>query len=106
MACNGIAVKDLADAGSRAASLALLQFVPLLLGSRMHLVADLLSLRLEILLRVHRTVSWMTALQSGIHIIILSQTQGISWREVKDHQGILASNENECSLDLMECDAD
>ncbi|THC89625.1 hypothetical protein EYZ11_010936 [Aspergillus tanneri] len=77
LACNGVAVKDLSDAGSRAASLALLQFALLLGGSRLHLVADMLGVSLGMLVRIHKTAGWMAALQSGIHIAIVSACLGV-----------------------------
>lgn len=90
--CNVIAVKSLADAGSRAASLAILHLVPLLLASRLHFAADLLGIPLRILTIIHRMAGWMVILQCVTHIAIIAQTRGIQWRDDRQQKGIIVSH--------------
>jgi predicted ferric reductase len=91
LACNIVGVRELAGAGTRAGSLAVLHFTFLLAGSRLHLVADLIDIPLDIFIQMHKVAGWMATLQAGIHIFITGRTTGIKWNREGHRDGIIVS---------------
>jgi hypothetical protein len=89
--CNIVAVGSLPAASSRAANLAVVNFVLLLLGARIELVTDLLGLSRRSCLHMHGTVGVMTYLQSVVHILICTQLQKFSLHDPLQFYGFLVS---------------
>lgn len=99
--CTRVAVKSSEDAQARAGSLAVLQLSFLWIGSRLHLISDMLGTPLGVLTRMHQTAGWMAFLQTGLHIVFVSQNTQIQWRKVGHREGIIVMTTSAPSCSLL-----
>jgi hypothetical protein len=67
---NVIGASTLSEAGSRAGSIAIFNFVPLVMADRLGFMADLMDMPLRNLLHVHKSIGAMTVLQTAAHVIL------------------------------------
>jgi hypothetical protein len=87
--CNVVGIRNLSEAGNRAARLAVLHLVPLLMTTRLSLAADLLGMPLNVYTAIHRTAGWMVIAQSILHMIMIDLTTGIRLADVNHRSGLI-----------------
>lgn len=87
--CTFLATHGLSDIGKRAGNIALINFIPLILGGRLSLLSDLLGFPLPTYIRLHRTFGVMACVQSLLHTSITIHEKGWNPRRETQFYGIL-----------------
>lgn len=67
---NTIGASTLSEAGSRAGSIAIFNFVPLVMADRLGFMADVMDMPIRNLLHVHKSIGVMTILQTAAHVTL------------------------------------
>jgi len=67
---NIIGASTLSAAGSRAGSIAIFNFVPLVIADRLGFMADIMDMPLRNLLHMHKSIGVMTILQAVAHVTL------------------------------------
>ena len=105
--CSAVGVRNLNQAGSRAGTLAVVQFIPLLLGSHLSFAADLLGTSLHTWRQFHSSIGLMALSLSVFHVAAaLSGREGFSFRNKVHLYGFVVSSILIChstSLTLLHC---
>jgi hypothetical protein len=79
---NIIGAGTLSEAGSRAGSIAIFNFVPLVMADRLGFMADVMDMPLWNLLHVHISIGVMTILQTAAHVILKYLSGEFSIRDI------------------------
>ncbi|KAJ5084788.1 hypothetical protein NUU61_009367 [Penicillium alfredii] len=90
--CNVVQIHTVADAGTRAAKLSLINLIPIFLGGGYEFGARLLGTSLYTYGFVHRSFAVVAVLEAIVHIIIVAQIRVISWSNELQFYGLLAAS--------------
>lgn len=74
--CDFIATQSLKDVAKRAANLAVINLIPLIINGRPALIADILGISILTYIDIYRTAGAMTLVQAAIHIGISIHESG------------------------------
>ena len=81
--CNVLGIKNLGQASSRAGTLAMFNLIPLALGDRISITAQILGVPSRVACRVHSTFGWMATVQALVHVLLSMSRHPFDFRDVK-----------------------
>lgn len=87
--CNFIGISDFPEASSRAGTLAIFHFIPLMLGSRLSFAADLLGLPYRTFIHLHSSVGLMAVVQSTLHVVLAFKSQNVNLQRMNTRFGLV-----------------
>jgi hypothetical protein len=89
LTCNFVRIGSIAEIGTRAANLSVLNLIPLLFASRLSFVADFLGISLQRCQQLHSSMGLMASLQALTHILIYTHLHHFSFDESVHFYGLL-----------------
>lgn len=92
--CNVLQVQSSQDAGKRAATLSLINLIPMFLGGGYEFGARLLGVSLYSYGFLHRSFALVALIEAVIHIIIVARTRSVTWTNETNFYGILVCFSN------------
>ena len=90
--CNFVGVNSLAQAGTRAGTLAVVNLAPLFFVDRLSFAADLLGFSLHTYTKMHHSIGAMAVLQALIHVAIFLSSNSLLLRDQDQFNGLLVGN--------------
>jgi hypothetical protein len=90
--CNVVRVHSVQDAGNREAKLSLINLTPMFLGGGYGFNARLVGVSLVSYGLIHRSFALVALLEALTHVIIVAQSQLISWANKVQFYGLLVSS--------------
>lgn len=88
-ACNVVGTQSRSHIASRAGALAVLHFLPLFLGNRLSLSANLMGVSLRAYLLIHRAIGWMAIVQSMVHVALTTSAMKLNLQKTEQKYGFV-----------------
>ncbi|KAF2812821.1 uncharacterized protein BDZ99DRAFT_555645 [Mytilinidion resinicola] len=90
LVANFVRVNSISDAGLRAGTIAIVNFVPLLLATPFSMAANILGVSIYSYLQLHGSMAFMTVAQSVFHFSVILFKRKPSWKDPVYLSGLLA----------------
>lgn len=89
VACNVIGIHTVAQAGSRAGTLSLINIIPLLFAGQLGFAADLIGVSLRAYVQLHGSLGLMTFVQGLTHVLISINLSSFTVKDALHLYGLL-----------------
>lgn len=89
--CNIFRIHTVAQAGSRAGSLSIINLIPLFFADHLGFAADIIGISLRAYARLHGSFGLMAFIQALVHVLIAIQSLPFSMKDILQFYGLLVS---------------